>query len=102
MSEFNENPFKKDTPVVPFSNGTDAEYWMSNNCDKCIKHENESSVEKDAKCQLSFNLCLGFIVSNIPLWVAKDIGCEYNPLYQTCKLNSKCRKFDDGDESMPW
>ena len=30
MKEFNENPFKKDTPVVPFSNGTEYQYWSEN------------------------------------------------------------------------
>jgi hypothetical protein len=100
--EFNENPFLKDTPVVPFSNGSEAESWHSSNCQKCIKYESESTNENDAKCKLAFHLDLGFLGGDLPLWVAKDIGCTYNPLYQTCRLNSQCRKFDNGDGYLPF
>jgi len=93
MSEYNENPFKKDTPVRCFSNGTEADIWQSNNCDKCIHNEYESKTEEEAKCKLSFYICLGLIVGTIPLWVAKEIGCDYyNPLYGYVKLYNKCRK----------
>lgn len=98
MSEFNENPFKKDTPVVPFSNGSEFENWQDNNCSECINYENESDSEEKAKCKLAFHLDYGTILGTIPLWVAKGIGCEYNPLYQTCKLRSRCIEMRKGDE----
>lgn len=96
MKDFNENPFKKDTPVIPFSSGTDAMNWSSFNCEKCIHYENESTHVKEAKCKLAFYLDLGQADGTIPLWVAKEIGCEYDPLYGFVKL-SGCRKFDDGN-----
>lgn len=98
MSQFNENPFKKDTPVVPFSNGYEFENWQNNNCNACIKYENESDSEEKAKCKLAFHLDMGNITGDIPLWVAKEIGCEYNPLYGRVRLNKKCRQFRDGSE----
>jgi hypothetical protein len=102
MSNFNENPFLKDTPVSPFSNRTTAVDWMINNCDCCSKHETKSTKETDAKCKLSFRMCLGFATGKIPLWVAKEIGCKYNPLYQTVDLDKRCNCFDDGNESKPF
>jgi hypothetical protein len=102
MSEFNENPFLKDTPVIPFSNGSQFEDWQNHNCNNCVKYESESKKEEDAKCKLAFHLDLGTVIGTIPLWVAKDIGCKYDPLYQYCKLHERCRMFDDGDDSMPF
>jgi len=99
-NEFNENPFAKNTEVIPFSNGTEFMDWQESNCNKCVKYETESGKEEDAKCKLAFHLDLGTIIGNIPLWAAKDIGCKYNPLYQTCRLYGRCRQFYDGDDSM--
>lgn len=95
---FNENPFAKDTPVIPFSNGTSAMIWQEHNCFKCIKYEGDRKSEDEAKCKLAYNLDLGFILGTIELWVAKEIGCEYVPLYQSCKLDGECRQFRTGDE----
>jgi len=94
--EFNENPFLKDTPVVPFSNGTESMVYSEMNCQKCINYESESEKEEDAKCKLAFHLDLGNISGDIPLWVAKEIGCDYNPLYGSVRLHKKCLKFSDG------
>jgi hypothetical protein len=98
MAEFNENPFAKNTPVTPFSNGTEAECWHERNCDKCIKYENKSQCEEDAKCKPAYFLDLGFTLGTIPLWVAKEIGAKYDPLYQTVHLYSQCSEFRTGDE----
>lgn len=95
--EFNENPFKKDTPVVPFSNGSEASSYTSGNCEKCIHYESESTTEEEAKCKLAFNLDLGTLTGSIPLWVAKEIGCDYDPLYGTVRLR-KCRHLSDGTD----
>lgn len=96
--EFNENPFLKNTPVVPFSNGTEAMIYSESNCFQCVHYESESRNEEEAKCKLAFYLDLGNLSGDIPLWVAKDIGCDYNPLYGTVRLNQKCSKFSDGSE----
>ena len=97
MEKFNENPFNKFTEVTPFSNGSEAMIWRENNCDKCLNYEDKSKEEIDAKCKLAFNIDIGFVKGHIPLWVAKEIGCDYNPLYQTCNLH-KCRKYLKGNE----
>ena len=98
MSEFNENPFARNTPVHVFSNATDVEYWKDRNCHNCVNYECESGREEDAKCKLAYYLDLGYIDGTIPLWVAKDIGITYNPLYQTGKLNERCKGFRTGKE----
>lgn len=98
---FNENPFLKDTPVTPFSNATDAMVWQENNCSKCLNYESDSKSEDEAKCKMAFHLDLGYVVGEIPLWVAKEIGCTYDPLYQSCKL-SKCIKFNDKNNPLPF
>ena len=97
MKEFNENPFGKDTPVTPFSNGSEYDYWHDHNCSECIMYESESKTEDDAKCKLAFHLDYGTISGEIPLWVAKEIGCKYNPLYQTCRLYQKCKCKNTGE-----
>jgi len=96
--EFNENPFLKDTSVVPFSNGTEAMVYSEMNCQNCINYESESTTEEEAKCKLAFHLDLGNISGDVPLWVAKEIGCDYEPLYGRVRLNKKCRQFSDGSE----
>jgi len=98
MEAFNENPFAKNTQVVPFSNGTEAMMWQENNCLNCIKYESDSQTEEEAKCLFAYHLDLGFILGHIELWVAKGIGCKYDPLYQSCKLDSKCSMFSTGNE----
>jgi hypothetical protein len=98
MKEFNENPFAKNTEVIPFSNGTEARVWQENNCENCINYETESENEDEANCKLAFHLDLGYISGNIPLWVAKEIGCKYDPLYGDTEINEKCRQFRDGSE----
>lgn len=98
MIDFNENPFKKDTAVTPFSNGSDADYWHENNCERCINYESESQQEEDAKCKLAYHIDLGFVAGTIPLWVAKEIGCDYEPLYAYVRLAKECRKYRNGTE----
>ena len=98
MSEFNENPFAKNTPVLPFSNASEAESWQDLNCYKCINYDSESEYEDKAKCKLAYWLDYGYVEGTIPIWTAKEIGCVYSPLYQTCILSKKCRKFSTGTE----
>jgi len=91
-------PFDPEKPVRPFSNGTEAMVWRDKNCDKCINYESESKTPEEAKCKLAYYLDLGYIVGAIPLWVAKDMGCDYNPLYGSVTLWSWCTKKRTGDE----
>ena len=94
--------FLKDTPVRCFSNGTDAEIWQHNNCDKCVRYETKSKTIDEAKCKLAFYVDLGWIEGSVPLWVAKEIGCEYDPLYLSCQFSNTCRNKTTGDTDLPW
>ena len=85
MSEFNENPFKKDTPVIVFSSGLDFEVWSERNCEKC-KRDN-------CKMKKHFENPDG----TFPLWAAKEIGCKYDPLHQTADLQAYCSKLHFGE-----
>jgi hypothetical protein len=98
MKDFNENPFARNTKVRPFSNGTEAMAWHEFNCDQCINYEDESQTENEAKCKLAYNLDEGYITGEIELWVAKEIGCKYDPLYGSCTLDNKCNQFRTGNE----
>ena len=99
MKEFNENPFKKDTPVSPFSNGSEFMDWHCRNCDQCINYENESKRESDAKCKLAFNIDMASVLGGtVPLWVAREIGCDYNPLYCSVRMWAECCKKKTGKE----
>lgn len=111
MNEFHENRFHKDTKVVPFFNASEFEFWRHNNCARCINYQKTSDNKKNVKCKfafyldygtiliekekckLAFFLDYGSIIGTIPLWVAKGIGCDYNPLYQSCKLRSRCKEM---------
>lgn len=105
MKEFNENPFAKNTPVVPFSNSVNADIWSESNCHKCLKYECKSKKESEAGCKLAFYIDLGQVEGNIPLWVAKEIGCIYtSPLYQLIELSKVCTKIDyiKSDKDSPF
>jgi len=102
MKEFNENPFLKDTPVQPFSNGTEFMQWQNTNCMECKEYEDESQDEDSANCKLAFHLDMGTVIGTIPLWVAKDIGCKYDPLYQSCRLNNRCSKMVSKNSDFPF
>lgn len=91
MSDFCENPFCKDTPVMIFSNGSEADGWFYSNCDKCIKNYN---------CELRHAMLnsLHDFYCVVPLHIAKRIGIDYNPLYQQGSVEVQCREYRQGDE----
>ena len=99
MKEFNEKPFKKDTPVQPFSNGTEFMNWHGRNCDECVNYENESTSQEKAKCKLAYHLDLASVLyGTVPLWVAREIGCDYIPLYGSVYLFANCSQKETGNE----
>mgnify|MGYP000622914857 CR=1 FL=1 len=76
--EWNNRPFEKDTPVRTFGSGSELATWDAENCDRCIKHE---------ECELCDAITAAYLGDGrIPLWVAKQIGCQYDPLYLTATL----------------
>ena len=91
----NNCPFDEDLDVSPFSNGTDAMVWHGNNCDHCLNYEAESTEVEQAKCEMAFYIDIGFLSSEIPLRIAKLIGCKYDPLYHSATLFKKCLSFKD-------
>ena len=97
-----ECPFHLKTLVVPFSSGTDAMIWKNDNCDKCTHYESESTDRDKAKCKLAFDIDLGFVGGDITLNTCKEIGCEYNPLYQSVELWKICRKRRLNDNELPY
>lgn len=92
---------KKIEFVSPFSNGTEAMFWLSDNCELCSRaynlqpgedppdiEETKALIEKGEECKLKAYIDLGFITNKIPLFIAKEIG------YKNSALES-CRKFTD-------
>ena len=70
--EWNNHPFEKDTPVRTFGNRSELAAWDAENCDAIT-----AAYIGDGR---------------VPLWVAKRIGCLYDPLYLSARLESTCRE----------
>lgn len=68
------------------------------NCINCIKYDSNSTDKESDKCKLAYHLDMGNITGDIPLWVAKQIGYKYDPLYGHVRLDKTCREFRDGSE----
>ena len=84
IMEWNNHPFEKDTPVRTFGSGSELATWDAENCDRCIKHK---------ECELCDAITAAYLGDGrIPLWVAKQIGCQYDPLYLTATLGKTCRE----------
>ena len=64
--------------VVPFSNGSEFRAWHGFNCGECYKYESESTDPEKAGCKLAYYLDLGTITGEIPFYIAKEIGIEYD------------------------
>lgn len=84
IMEWNNHPFEKDTPVRTFGSRSELAAWDAENCDRCIKHD---------ECELCDAIMAAYIGDGrVPLWVAKRIGCLYDPLYLSASLESTCRE----------
>jgi len=71
---------------IPFSNATEAEQWMNNNCEICTTSKN---------CSAKRNIELGFIIGEITIAAANFIGISrkfINSNYIT--LNIECQNKD--------
>lgn len=86
----NENPFLKDTSVIIFTQGSEADDWFRHNCDKCV-HKGYCELYK---AMLNSN----GVYCAVPLYIAKRIGIAYNPLYLQGTPYSQCNEFDDGNK----
>jgi hypothetical protein len=68
--------------IKPFSNATEAMWWMERNCDKCHR----------VKCYAKSCIELGFITGEITLKMANWIGYENNRLVSNCNNFNKPNK----------
>jgi len=84
---------KDKRPIIPFSNGSEYDWWDNNNCSRCRNAGTRTATtEAGAKCKLEYHLSLGILIGEIPLWVANEIGIA--EMYSnSVSLESKCRKF---------
>ncbi len=71
---------------IPFSNGTEAMYWLSNNCDECYKSKfcNLGSEPADYRCRVYYWLSRGMLSGRIPQYIAKRIGLQNEELKKVC------------------
>ena len=97
-------------PVIPFSNGSEAESWVSQNCDsctRCIKFDEgdagyyafgDEAWKKHGQCRMSAHLDVGFMTGEIPFFIADLIGAE-KPRDAAVRtyvdLPSRCRQWTD-------
>ncbi len=92
-------------PYTPFSNGTQAMNWYCNNCDKCTKswhpdqnkpYPKESTianyVSQGKYCKLQYWIDLGFILGEIPLEIAEQIG------FTSKSYSGSCMMFSDNED----
>lgn len=106
------NAKQANSPVVPFSNGSSADYWQEMNCGECARcppsspfhpeHEdgpcNSNDDVRAGACQLSVRLEMGFFEGSIPAKTAWRIGARTgdcrrsgNTVFVT--LPSRCNEF---------
>jgi hypothetical protein len=91
------------TPVVPFSNGTQAEYWQATNCLHCARYadEQEFGASQDLRaggCALAMRLDIGFMSGEIPAKTALRIGATNIHLpegraHGYCSMPAVCVEF---------
>ena len=67
--------------VKPFSNATEATFWLANNCEQC----------KRSNCSARRNIEFGFISGEITLHAAKFIGGEVHGSF--LYINQVCNGF---------
>ena len=94
----------KDEMAPAFSSGTGGMNWYLNNCDRCTKaylpKDGEYPSDKTMKqycrtgkeCKLKYHVDLGFILGEIPLCVADQIGHNNGFLKESCMM------FSDNDD----
>jgi len=85
--------------MTPFSNGSEAMSWYSENCEKCIKayfpikgiypsdQTMKSYASKGKECKLKYNIDKSFILGKLDYGIAKRIGLTNG------RLNHKCEEF---------
>lgn len=101
MKEFNENPFKKDTSVIPFSNGTEGyglfriEAQQPNKAPQPLLHKADVNGSFIGR-----KITTGMMTSNTDLWETPQdffdkMNEQYNFTLDVCALpeNAKCDNY---------
>jgi len=74
----------KNRELIPFSNGTEAMWWMEKNCDQCTKRS----------CYSKKMIEDGFFTGTISKKIAENIGFDkINERF--VHLKSKCQMYSD-------
>lgn len=102
--------------ITPFSCGSEAFDWLSNNCEQCKKayrprtgepylpdfDETKQLVEQGRECKLKFDIDFAFLSGKIPLETAQQIGYKDGSLNQSCMMMIDNNRFGfDGDDIKP-
>jgi hypothetical protein len=94
--------------MTPFSNGTEAMCWMSENCERCSnawfpkkgiwpEEKTLRQYVRDGKyCKMQYSLDVAHITGEIPVEHAKLIGTGDYGLKETCMMFT-----DDKDDGKP-
>jgi len=93
--------------IVPFSSGTEARCWYSENCERCTKaffpkQDGDWPSDKTMRqycstgkeCKLKYAIDLGFITGEIPLNIALQIGYKE----ETKDFPDSCMMFSDNED----
>ena len=96
---------ESDVMFTPFSNGTEAMMWVSNNCDRCTKafipkngeYPSDETMKQyisiGKECKLKYHIDYGFITGKIPLIIAKQIGLD-----EVYGLKESCMFYSDNED----
>lgn len=63
-----------DATCIPFTNGSQADYWEEANCGHCADAADIAKVDVEPTCPLQDALWLGHIIGHIPEAVAVEFG----------------------------
>lgn len=80
-------PFDMSILVKPFKKLDGWLYWHGMNCEEC-RHSGKCGPQDILEKTMTQKS------KTITLETAKQIGCFYDPLYQTVKMWPRCRNFD--------
>lgn len=106
-----------DTGVRPFSNGTEADYWFSRNCERCRramscydpdKYEQEigrdggvKMTEQGLNCFGEYAIAVGYMTGNIPEEILEWMGGCDNEMPEQCRWFTDDENYDHAKQGPP-
>jgi len=85
MSETHAVP----TEVVPFSNGSEADYWEWHNCDRCTKRGTPDAMGV-GPCAIETAVSMGRILGTIPTEIARRAGATISDDVDRLRATGYC------------